>query len=144
MVATPIPAPALSQLEGDLLEAIQGQRRNRGLSSLGLDASLTTIARQRANDMASRGYFSHYTPEGKTVFDSFRTEDRRRLYIGEILARNNGEDSDSVGIAISGFMQSQSHSQIILRHQYQYVGIGMALTAGRMKYYAVVFTGNAS
>jgi len=111
---------------------------------LALDVWLTAIARERATDMASRGYFSHTTPEGETVFSFFSVRDKRRLYIGEVLARNNADDSNSAGIAISGFMQSPTHRRIILRQQYQLLGIGMALSTEGVKYYAVVFTGNAS
>jgi uncharacterized protein YkwD len=124
-----------------LFEAIQGERRNRGLATLAVDGGLTEIARQRANDMASRGYFSHTTPEGTNVFNFFSAGDRRRFYIAEILARTNADEASSPGVAMSGFMQSPAHSGIIVHSRYQSVGVGMSTGGDGIKYFAVVFTG---
>ena len=48
-----------------LIALTNEDRVEAGLRSLTEDPLLTLAARQKAEDMASRGYFSHETPEGK-------------------------------------------------------------------------------
>jgi len=45
------------------------ERKNYGLSQLVLDSEITQIARGHSQDMASREYFAHETPEGFTPSD---------------------------------------------------------------------------
>ena len=42
---------------------------------------------------------------------------------------------------MDGFMNSQAHRDKILDGRYRFVGIGMAIGANGMKYYALVFAG---
>lgn len=67
LASAPAPAARLEwapsraeQLLGDLLTRDPGQRR----PSLTLSPVLARVARERAQDMASRGYFSHVNREG--------------------------------------------------------------------------------
>ena len=52
-------AVALSDLESQMWEAINGERANAGLPLLAIDGRLVGLARERSNDMMTRGYFSH-------------------------------------------------------------------------------------
>lgn len=53
----------LDQEEFQLAALLLGSKQNR--VSMGCKSELQAFARQRARDMARRGYFSHRTPEGK-------------------------------------------------------------------------------
>src|SRR4030065_341405 len=62
------PAPSVdpATVEAGIVAGINAQRAAAGLPSLQLDPDLVMVARERANDMAQRGYFSHVSPTGET------------------------------------------------------------------------------
>ena len=117
------------------------QRAAGGLGGLSVDASLTSIARQRAQDMAAKNYFAHTSPTGQTAFTLMNGVGYVYAIAGENIARNNYPDAESVSTAMSGFMNSPSHRANIMDGRYTKVGIGMAVDASGMKYFAVVFAG---
>jgi uncharacterized protein YkwD len=75
--------------------------------------------------MLARGYFSHYSPEGKTALDRLRAQRIAFLIAGENLAL-----APTVTVAHTGLMHSPGHRANILRPQFGKVGIGI-LDAGR-------------
>jgi len=115
------------------------ERANAGLSPFVLDGVLTQVARQRAQDMASKGYFSHTSPTGQTAFTILNATGYPYALAGENLARNNYPDGQSVGVAMSAFMASSSHRVNVLEPKFTRIGIGMAMGADGLKYFAVVF-----
>lgn len=122
IVANAKPQPAL---EEQMLAMVNRERVQAGLQPLLMHAPLTAVARQHSADMLDRGYFSHYSPEGKTAFDRLRAERIAFLIAGENLAL-----APSVTIAHAGLMHSPGHRANILRSQFGKVGIGI-LDAGR-------------
>lgn len=130
-------APALTVLEQQLLDAHQAERARVGLAPLRLDAQLVAVARQRAADMAARGYFGHYSPEGHTVFTLLAAAGVSFTAAAENIARNNFAASQAVSTAMSGFMASGSHRANVLG-TYTRIGVGMA-QRGDTWYFAVVF-----
>jgi len=122
-----------------MFAAHNAERAGGGLPAFTLDGTLTQIARQRAQDMASKGYFSHTSPNGQTAFTLLNASGYSFSLAGENLARNNYPDSQSVSVAMNGFMQSASHRVNVLEPKFNRIGIGMALGADGLKYFAVVF-----
>ncbi len=123
-----------------MYSAHNSQRAAAGLGALALDPTLEAIARQRAQDMAANGYFSHTSPSGATAFTLMAQYGYRYGVAGENIARNNYPDSQSADTAMSGFMASPSHRENILDGQFRYVGVGVAFGADGMKYFAVEFS----
>ena len=121
-------------------ETINGERANVGLAPLGIDGRLVVLARERSNDMATRGYFSHTTPEGKMVFDFLDASGIYSPYAGENLARTSIEANQAVRAAVSSFMNSPTHKKNILNSHYTHLGIGEAKGEG-MRYFTLVFIG---
>ena len=119
----------------------QGRQSNGVSPALVLDGTLTAIARQRANDMAAKGYFSHTSPSGETAFTLLASYNYPYKIAGENIARNNYPDSQTVDTAFNGFMNSPGHRQNILEPRFTKVGIGVAKGADGMWYFAVVFAG---
>jgi len=91
--------------------------------------------------MASKNYFSHTAPNGATAFTLLTSAGYAYAIAGENIARNNYADAQSPGVAMNGFIGSPSHFHNIIDGQFNLVGIGAAIGAGGMKYYAVVFAG---
>lgn len=116
------PQPAL---EEQMLALVNRERVQAGLKPLVMHAALTEVARQHSADMLARGYFSHYSPEGKTAFDRLRAQRIAFLIAGENLAL-----APTVTVAHTGLMHSLGHRANILRPQFGKVGIGI-LDAGR-------------
>jgi uncharacterized protein YkwD len=130
----------LTGLAGQLLDAHNVNRAAAGLAPLFVDPTLTAVASERANDMASRNYFSHTSPSGVTAFGIMDRYGMGNVLAAENIARNNYPDSQSAGTAFTGFMNSPGHRRNILDPALTRVGIAVAYS-GEMKYYAVVFAG---
>lgn len=143
--STPVPPPppaapvSLGGLEQQMFSAHNVERANNGVAALQIDGTLTQLARQRAQDMASKGYFSHTSPTGQTAFSLLNASGYVYTLAGENLARNNYPDSQSVSVAMSGFMASPTHRVNVLETKFSRVGIGMAVGADGLKYFAVIF-----
>ena len=110
----------LEKLELEMLELVNQERAKASLKSLTMDGELVRVARQHSTDMLTRGYFSHYTPEGKDAHDRLRSEKVHFLLAGENLAF-----APTVTVAHTGLMNSPGHRANILRPQFRKVGIGI-------------------
>ncbi len=111
------PRPAL---EKQMLVLLNKERAAQGLKPLVMDEELTGAARAHSTDMLARGYFSHYSPEGKDAFDRMRSRKISFLVAGENLAF-----APTVKIAHTGLMNSPGHRANILRPVFGRVGIGI-------------------
>ena len=98
------------------------------------------IARERAANMAQMNCFSH-TACGPDPFQLLAANGYAYSTAGENIARNNYPDSQSEDVAMTGFMNSPGHRANILEPRFTKVGIGVAVGADGMKYFAVVFAG---
>jgi uncharacterized protein YkwD len=110
--------------EQQMLVLVNQERSKSNLSPLVVDQSLQDLARSHSQDMLARGYFSHYTPEGKSPFDRMNAAGIQYLYAGENLAF-----SANVQLAMQGLMQSPGHRANILSPNFKKVGIGV-ISAG--------------
>lgn len=108
------------QAEEAMLQLVNNERISRGLLPLKMDFRLRKLARDYAQDMLQRGYFSHYSPEGLSPFD------RMTQYgIGFTTAGENLALAPSVQLAHQGLMKSPGHRANILSPHFQKVGIGV-------------------
>jgi uncharacterized protein YkwD len=113
-------AKARPDLEAQMLELVNAERTQRGLKPLAADPELTQVSRKHSNDMFSRGYFSHHTPEGKDPFDRMREDNVKFLTAGENLALGQ-----TLKICHEGLMNSPGHKANILRPNYGRLGVGI-------------------
>lgn len=111
-------------LEAKMLEMVNEERVQQGLPPVKADPEMATVARAHSRDMLARGYFSHYSPEGKTLNDRLRAKSVRFLTAGENLAI-----APTLKMAHSGLMNSPGHRANILNPAYGRLGIGI-LDAG--------------
>jgi uncharacterized protein YkwD len=116
-VQDPEPRP---DLETQMLQMVNQERVAAGLRPLQNDPELTQVAREHSMDMFSRGYFSHYTPEGASPFDRMH-----RAGITFTLAGENLALAPTLSIAHHGLMNSPGHRANILRPQFGRGGIGI-------------------
>lgn len=106
--------------EEQMLGLINTERAKGGLPPVTMDKRLQGVAREHAQDMLERGYFSHYTPEGLSPFDRLDKAGVSYTAAGENLAF-----SPNVTLAMQGLMQSPGHRANILSKDFGKVGVGV-------------------
>lgn len=121
-VADAVPKP---DLEMEMLSLVNKERQQMGLSPLKWDNTLLPAARSHSKDMFARGYFSHFSLEGKTVSDRLRNSKVRFVVAGENLAL-----AQTIPMAHQGLMNSPGHKANILHKSYGRIAIGV-LDGGR-------------
>ncbi len=131
------PQVQLAQGEQQLFDNINAARQAAGLGKINLDTQVEQLARDRANDMATRNYFSHITPEGTNFIDMMNQRNIAYNNSGEIINRNTYGNAPQQ--AFDGFMASQHHHDIIMTGAFNFVGVAEATGAGGMKYFVVIF-----
>ena len=109
-----------SSLEIKMIELVNKDRSEHGLSPLIRDEELTKVARQHSRDMFVRGYFSHVTPDEKDPFDRMKANDIHFITAGENIAL-----AQTISIAQYGFMHSPGHRANILNPAFGHIGIGI-------------------
>lgn len=116
------PAPPMAELEIHLA-AVNAERRRAGRAPLSLSSELSRVAQAHACDMAQRGYFSHTSPDGRSMADRTNRAGLPRLCaMGENIARGQ-RDVPSV---MAGWMRSSGHRRNILDRDFTLVGFGRA------------------
>jgi uncharacterized protein YkwD len=137
--ASPYDDAWLTQAGLDLVKLSNLKRAGLGLVALRADATLMSIARDRANVMAQTDVMSHSEPNGSNVFDRLNASGLAWSGAGEIIAWNNYPAIYTTAEAIRAWMASPGHHAIMVSTGYNYVGFGAAVSASGKKYYAGVY-----
>jgi len=132
IAAAPVESTAnLSELEAAVLYLINTIRVSNGLGALEPNQMLTDIARSRCNDMIVNSYFSHYTPDGRNIFNIFRENGVSYVNAGENLGQSSPASGGTPGAFADAWMASPTHKANILRSVYSKIGIGIVDGGGR-------------
>jgi uncharacterized protein YkwD len=107
-------------LEQQMLQLVNAERKKKGLKPLVADEQLKNVARAHSSDMLRRGYFSHMTPEGKDPFYRMKKAGITYKKAGENLAY-----ASTLAKAHRGLMNSPSHRAAILNKSFGRIGIGI-------------------
>ncbi|MDO8460648.1 MAG: CvpA family protein, partial [Nanoarchaeota archaeon] len=108
------------EAEEEMLNLLNIERTNAGFGELRKDLDLRETARKHCLDMLERGYFSHYSPEGRSPFDRMSEDNIEFKYAGENLAL-----APSTKLAMQGLMRSSGHRANILNKNFGKAGIGV-------------------
>lgn len=152
------PVIKIDQLEQKIHLLINEQRQANGKSPLIFDPQLTLIARTHSQDMVTRNYFEHETPENLSFNDRYKQagyDCQRQFDVtssgymisegGENIFQNNlynsvdytngypthydWNDMDSIASStVDGWMHSEGHRTNILYSVFQNEGIGVAIS----------------
>jgi len=114
-------------LSGSVINSVVVDMTNQERSSLGLgelkvDEALRKAAQAKADDMASKGYFAHQSPDGKNPWYWIDQTGYTYKAAGENLAVNFDYSKDIV----NAWMNSPTHRANIVKAKYQEIGIGIA------------------
>ncbi len=126
-------------LPGVLASLTNDQRAASNASPLAENSLLAEAARQKASDMATRGYFAHNTPEGYLPWYWLTRVGYSYDHAGENLAVNFTDSKD----VVDAWMNSPTHRANIVKAVYTETGIGMAegMYEGRPAIFVAQFFG---
>jgi uncharacterized protein YkwD len=111
--------------ESQLIDLINGERINQGLSALAYNGSLTSAAQTHSLDMACQDYFSHTGSDGSSPFDRISWAGYSYSAAAENIFAGSGS-YDSPQQAFDGWMNSSGHRDNMLNPDYTEFGIGYA------------------
>ncbi len=123
-----------------VLEALTNdQRTANSLAPLTENSLLKAAAEEKANDMATRGYFAHNTPEGYLPWYWLDKVGYQYDHAGENLAVNFTDSKD----VVDAWMKSPTHRENIVKPNYTETGIGLAsgIYEGRPAIFVAQFFG---
>ena len=126
------PAAELNAYENTVACLINDYRTASGLNAIAYDPTLTYVAKFRSQDLIDRNYWSHYTPEGTTVFNLFRANGVKYKIGGENLGQAVPADIGSPEAFMNAWKNSSSHNANMLRQGYNYIGVGMVENGNRI------------
>lgn len=115
---------------------INQQRAKANVAPLQPNEQLHAAAVERANDMASRGYFDHTTPEGTTAFvEALRSRAFPYSFAGENIAVG-----PSVTDAAQALWLSPSHRDNLLDGRFHRAGIAVVRVSAERLYVVQLFS----
>lgn len=139
---SPVPAPAMSAasaLEIRALALINAERAKKGLKPLVLDSLLLQAARMHSQNMATRDFFNHVSPDGKTANERLKVLGLHGWKaMGENIAYNMGYE-DPVAFAVEKWMESPLHRQNMLSPMWTSSAIGIATAADGRIFFTELF-----
>ncbi len=104
-----------------LVEMTNENRKASSLADLTVNPVLEIAAGLKADDMASKGYFAHYSPEGISPWYWMRIAGYKYQYAGENLAIDFYDSAD----VSRAWMNSPTHRANVLNGRYTEIGIAM-------------------
>lgn len=105
-----------------LVDETNQSRTSNDIPTLQISALLQAAAQAKANDMASKGYFAHTSPQGLTPWYWFENVGYNFEYAGENLAVNFTDSKD----VTAAWMNSPEHRANILSGDFTQIGIATA------------------
>jgi hypothetical protein len=120
--------------ENAILTVTNEERLRRGFAPLHAHTILARLARFHSNNMAGSMFFDHVDPQRRTP------EARRRQIcpnliggFGENLAIISVDEEETMArIAVRAWMKSPGHRRNILYPAFSHLGVGVALSSGRI------------
>jgi uncharacterized protein YkwD len=111
--------------QSQILSLVNVQRAQNGCGPLTASGPLNTLAQDFSGEMATRGFFDHTDPDGKTPWDRAKALGITGLG-GENIAMGQQTPQD----VMTAWMNSPGHRANILNCGYHSLGVGAFATAG--------------
>lgn len=120
--AQTLASPSSVSFQETLVALTNHDRLAQGDPQLTENSLLSAAAQAKADDMAAKGYFAHYSPLGVSPWYWFTSAGYFYTHAAENLAM---DFNDPAGVE-SAWMASPAHRANILRGLYTQMGIGVA------------------
>ncbi len=110
----------------EILELVNKERAKVGAAPLKLDERLNASAQEKADDMISRNYRDHLSPEGVHGYELvFKHTGGECRHAGENLAWRTDNTVGTTRSAFNWWMSSKPHRKAIQDSKYTKTGIGI-------------------
>jgi hypothetical protein len=109
-------------IASQLITYTNSERVQNKVGTLTENAQLDAAAQAKANDMATKDYFAHQSPDGKQPWDFIAAAGYDYQYAGENLAVRFVDSQD----VVNAWMASPTHRANIVKPVYRDIGIGIA------------------
>ncbi|MBA3778910.1 MAG: CAP domain-containing protein [Chloroflexi bacterium] len=129
--------------EAEVVRLLNQQRAAAGKVALRVDGRLTTIARYRSTDMATKHYFSHEQPDGRYAWDMLTPAGILWYSASENIAWNEKPTlRESAAGTGTQWRNSPPHYATTIDADLNYIGVGVTTDdAGRRLWTAVYMKG---
>jgi uncharacterized YkwD family protein/spore coat assembly protein SafA len=107
-------------IESQVLTIVNKERQSAGMKPLAMDWELQRVARIKACDMATTGYFSHQSPDYGSPFDMMKQYGISFRTAGENIAKGQRSPQE----VMQSWMNSPGHRQNILKSDFTHIGVG--------------------
>lgn len=119
-VNVPMPDPALTNTQNEILALVNKERSKNGLKPLTIDWQVSRVAQYKSDDMANNNYFSHTSPSYGTPFQMLKSFNVKYRTAGENIAK--GQKTPEA--VMTAWMNSEGHRANILNPNYTHLGVG--------------------
>jgi uncharacterized protein YkwD len=129
------------EMENKVKVLVDAERAKLGLAPLDMNETLRLIAREHSQDMASRNYFSHVSPEGIQPADRITAAGLSYGAVAENIASNRGLP-DPAAFAVQSWMTSPGHRNNILDAMgggFTQTGVGIAKRSDGTFFFTQIF-----
>lgn len=110
----------INQMEQQVINLTNNERKKNGLPPLQADGSLSKVAQTKSNDMEAKHYFSHTSPTYGSPFDMMRDFGISYKSAGENIAMGQPTAQE----VVNAWMNSEGHRKNILSASYTNIGVG--------------------
>jgi uncharacterized protein YkwD len=110
-----------------------GSKRMKKAKRLRWNKTLAATAHAHSADMATRDYFSHYSPDGRSPFKRIRAAGYRYRSAGENIAA--GRSLASPKAVVRAWLKSPGHCRVLMNRKYRHLGVGRVEGAGKWTVY---------
>ena len=135
LVYVPISKVQARAMEREVVRLVNRERESRGLAPVRRTASVSRVARQKADDMCAHNYFSHTSPTYGSPFDMMKKFGISYRSAGENIAKGYR----TVDAVMKGWMNSSGHRANILSSSYTQLGVGYCIDSAGNGYWVQMF-----
>lgn len=118
-------APAASNWRREIMRYVNEYRNRNNLNSLKLHPNLNRMAQAHSDDMATRDFFGHVTPNGTTAGKRAKRAGYRYSWILENLAAGHEKPRE----VVVGWINSPPHREVLLHRDIEDAGVGYTFFA---------------
>jgi uncharacterized protein YkwD len=115
-----ITVSARAAAEAEVLKLVNDERAKAGLGALSANSSLTRLAEAFSDDMATRGFFGHTDPGGRSPWDRAAAAGVTGL-VGENIARGPADPK----AVVKAWMADPGNRAAILNRDVKTLGVGV-------------------
>lgn len=115
-------APSFASADWSALSVVNTLRADVGQGALTYSTHLEALAQTHANDMSSKGFFSHTGSDGSQLGDRARRAGYGFCFVAENIAKGQRSASE----AMDGWIESRGHLRNMLDHRATEMGLAQA------------------